>query len=177
VQRWKSEQFPAIRAQAKKDGATIYFADEAGLRSDYHAGTAPDGSRPHRFRWSRTVEGCRRICRDCTFTACPDRQRAQVARPGEADGCRDVTDGRTSRDQRRTSIDHRVPDSSRGVERLVAREDDLAVEATPERRRVDSRWQSIAAPGVRACVSSHRARFSSRVIDPASCDQRRSVRL
>ena len=37
--------FPAIRAEAKKAGATVYFADEAGIRSDYHAGTtwAPVG--------------------------------------------------------------------------------------------------------------------------------------
>jgi transposase len=48
VERWKTEQFPAIRAQAKKDGVTIYFADEAGLRSDDHAGTtwAPVGRTP-----------------------------------------------------------------------------------------------------------------------------------
>lgn len=48
VARWKDEQFPAIRAQAKKDGATVYFADEAGVRSDYHAGTtwAPVGRTP-----------------------------------------------------------------------------------------------------------------------------------
>jgi transposase len=48
VQRWKTEEFPAIRAQAKADGATIYFADEAGIRSDYHAGTtwAPVGRTP-----------------------------------------------------------------------------------------------------------------------------------
>jgi transposase len=48
VERWKSEEFPAIRAQAKADGATIYFADEAGIRSDYHAGTtwAPVGRTP-----------------------------------------------------------------------------------------------------------------------------------
>lgn len=48
VQRWKTEQFPAIRAQARRDGATIYFADEAGIRSDYHAGTtwAPVGRTP-----------------------------------------------------------------------------------------------------------------------------------
>ena len=39
VQRWKDEQFPAIRSQAKAEGATIYFADEAGIRSDHHAGT------------------------------------------------------------------------------------------------------------------------------------------
>jgi transposase len=48
VQRWKDEQFPAIRAQAKAEGATIYFADEAGVRSDYHSGTtwAPVGATP-----------------------------------------------------------------------------------------------------------------------------------
>ena len=48
VERWKREEFPAIREQARKDGATIYFADEAGIRSDYHAGTtwAPVGKTP-----------------------------------------------------------------------------------------------------------------------------------
>jgi transposase len=48
VQRWKDEQFPAIRKAAKAEGATIYFADEAGIRSDYHAGTtwAPVGRTP-----------------------------------------------------------------------------------------------------------------------------------
>ena len=48
VERWKSEEFPAIRAQAKAEGATIYFGDEAGVRSDYHAGTtwAPAGQTP-----------------------------------------------------------------------------------------------------------------------------------
>lgn len=48
VQRWKSEEYPAIRAAAKQDGATIYFADEAGIRSDYHSGTtwAPVGKTP-----------------------------------------------------------------------------------------------------------------------------------
>lgn len=48
VEKWKSEDFPAIRARATAEGATIYFADEAGLRSDYHAGTtwAPLGQTP-----------------------------------------------------------------------------------------------------------------------------------
>jgi transposase len=48
VQRWQDSEFPAIRAQAKAEGATIYFADEAGIRSDYHAGTtwAPVGQTP-----------------------------------------------------------------------------------------------------------------------------------
>jgi transposase len=48
VARWKDEEFPAIRAAAKAEGATIYFADEAGVRSDYHSGTtwAPVGRTP-----------------------------------------------------------------------------------------------------------------------------------
>jgi transposase len=48
VERWKAEQFPAIRAEAATVGATVYFADEAGVRSDHHAGTtwAPVGRTP-----------------------------------------------------------------------------------------------------------------------------------
>jgi len=48
VARWKAETYPAIRAEAAQLGATIYFADEAGVRSDYHAGTtwAPVGHTP-----------------------------------------------------------------------------------------------------------------------------------
>jgi transposase len=48
VARWKAETYPAIREQAAQVGATIYFADEAGVRSDYHAGTtwAPVGHTP-----------------------------------------------------------------------------------------------------------------------------------
>jgi transposase len=48
VARWKAEEYPAIREQAAQVGATIYFADEAGVRSDDHAGTtwAPVGRTP-----------------------------------------------------------------------------------------------------------------------------------
>jgi transposase len=48
VQRWQDTEFPAIRAAAKREAATVYFADEAGIRSDYHAGTtwAPVGATP-----------------------------------------------------------------------------------------------------------------------------------
>jgi len=48
VQRWKDTEFPAIRTGAKAEGATVYFGDEAGIRSDYHAGTtwAPVGKTP-----------------------------------------------------------------------------------------------------------------------------------
>ncbi len=48
VGRWKREEYPAIRAAAEQEGATVYFADEAGIRSDYHAGTtwSPVGQTP-----------------------------------------------------------------------------------------------------------------------------------
>ena len=48
VGRWKNEEYPAIRAQAEAEGATVWFADEAGIRSDYHAGTtwSPVGQTP-----------------------------------------------------------------------------------------------------------------------------------
>lgn len=39
VKRWQSRQFPALRAYAKRLKAKVYFADEAGIRSDYHKGT------------------------------------------------------------------------------------------------------------------------------------------
>jgi transposase len=39
VRRWLEEEYPAIRQQARQVGAEIYFGDEAGVRSDYHAGT------------------------------------------------------------------------------------------------------------------------------------------
>jgi len=48
VTAWKQTEYPAIRAAAAQVGATIYVADEAGIRSDYHAGTtwAPTGQTP-----------------------------------------------------------------------------------------------------------------------------------
>jgi len=48
VATWKAEVYPGIHAQAKAVGATIYFADEASVRSDYHTGTtwAPVGHTP-----------------------------------------------------------------------------------------------------------------------------------
>jgi Winged helix-turn helix len=39
VERWKREAYWAIRADAEAAGAVISFADEAGVRSDYHVGT------------------------------------------------------------------------------------------------------------------------------------------
>jgi transposase len=48
VQRWKNEEYPAIRDAAEAEGGVVWFADEAGIRSDYHAGTtwAPAGQTP-----------------------------------------------------------------------------------------------------------------------------------
>src|SRR3954465_6352736 len=39
VARWKQVEYPRIAAAAKATGGTVYFVDEAGVRSDYHAGT------------------------------------------------------------------------------------------------------------------------------------------
>ena len=48
VERWVNETYPVIAERAKATGATIYFADEAQVRSDYHSGTswAPVGETP-----------------------------------------------------------------------------------------------------------------------------------
>ena len=40
VRRWLAEEYPAIRRLAKQRGATIYWGDEMGLRSDHQAGTS-----------------------------------------------------------------------------------------------------------------------------------------
>jgi transposase len=36
--KWVKEEYPKIRALARKQGADIFFGDEAGMRSDYHSG-------------------------------------------------------------------------------------------------------------------------------------------
>jgi transposase len=48
VARWKANTYPQLRREAAQVGATISFADEAGVRSDDHAGTtwAPVGRTP-----------------------------------------------------------------------------------------------------------------------------------
>jgi len=48
VRQWEEEIYPEIKREAKKVGATIYFADESGIRSDYHTGHtwAPKGETP-----------------------------------------------------------------------------------------------------------------------------------
>src|SRR3954466_13644430 len=39
VHRWKQTEYPTIAAAAQAAGGTVYLVDEAGVRSDYHAGT------------------------------------------------------------------------------------------------------------------------------------------
>jgi transposase len=39
VEAWKTEKFPAIRAEAAKVGAVVLFHHEASIRSDFHSGT------------------------------------------------------------------------------------------------------------------------------------------
>jgi len=45
---WMKREYPAIRRSAKRKKAQIFFGDEAGVRSDAHAGTtwAPVGRTP-----------------------------------------------------------------------------------------------------------------------------------
>jgi transposase len=38
VAKWVKEEYPKIRALARKQDAEIFFGDEAGIRSDYHSG-------------------------------------------------------------------------------------------------------------------------------------------
>jgi hypothetical protein len=48
VRQWETKEFSAIKQQARELEATVFFADEAGIRSDYHIGTtwAPAGQTP-----------------------------------------------------------------------------------------------------------------------------------
>jgi transposase len=48
ITRWKTEEYPRLRARAKKEGADIFFLDEAGVRSDQVLGRtwAPKGKTP-----------------------------------------------------------------------------------------------------------------------------------
>jgi transposase len=39
VESWLKKEFPKIKRQAAKEGAEIFFGDEAGVRSDHHSGT------------------------------------------------------------------------------------------------------------------------------------------
>lgn len=48
VEYWLKKEYPRIRELAQEENATIYFSDEASIRSDFHSGTtwAPKGQTP-----------------------------------------------------------------------------------------------------------------------------------
>jgi transposase len=48
VEAWRKQAYPEIQRLATQEGATIYFGDEASIRSDTHSGTtwAPTGETP-----------------------------------------------------------------------------------------------------------------------------------
>lgn len=48
VRAWVEDEYPKIAEQARKITAEVWFCDESGLRSDYHAGTtwSPRGQTP-----------------------------------------------------------------------------------------------------------------------------------
>lgn len=48
VEKWLRQEYPRIQVRAKRMGAEIFFADEAGVRSDFHSGRtwAPRGKTP-----------------------------------------------------------------------------------------------------------------------------------
>lgn len=62
VQRWVSEEYPAIAARAKREGAGIWWGDETGLRSRHYTGTSysPRGKTPVTMGSGR-VFGCNLI--------------------------------------------------------------------------------------------------------------------
>jgi len=57
VRRWETETYPKIKAQARLAGATLYFADEAGIPSDCHTVTtwAPVGETPVAMATGRRI--------------------------------------------------------------------------------------------------------------------------
>jgi len=48
VRIWKETTYPQIQAEAKATGGSVFFCDEAGVRTDFHSGTtwAPVGQTP-----------------------------------------------------------------------------------------------------------------------------------
>jgi transposase len=59
VAEWKKSVYPKIRKLAAEEGASIFFADEASIRTDHHAGTTwvPVGQTPGRHHDRRAEVG------------------------------------------------------------------------------------------------------------------------
>ena len=67
VKHWLATDYPTIRRRARREGAQIFFADEAGVRSDFHSGTtwgprSCDHGRNGLFNFGLVV--CKRWYRD-----------------------------------------------------------------------------------------------------------------
>lgn len=63
VAEWKQQTFPAIASEAKRLGAVVFFADEAAVRTDYHAGTGVDPVWWTPDLWGTLVPGRSPLCR------------------------------------------------------------------------------------------------------------------
>jgi hypothetical protein len=46
VEQWRTETFPLIDAQAREEGAEIFFGDESAIQLGFHAGTTRGTQRP-----------------------------------------------------------------------------------------------------------------------------------
>jgi hypothetical protein len=59
VEEWKKATYSKIRRLATEEGASIFFEDEASVRTDHHAGTtrAPTGAYPGRRHDRRAQDG------------------------------------------------------------------------------------------------------------------------
>jgi transposase len=94
VRRWKTERYPAIRAEAAEAGATIFFADEAGISFDDHAGTtwAPVGQTPVVTTTGKHIKvniiSAVTVAGALRFTVYPDNFNAE----GFIDFCRRLVD-------------------------------------------------------------------------------------
>jgi Winged helix-turn helix len=88
VKQWLETDYPAIRRRARHAGAQIFFADEAGVRSDFHSGTT----------WGRPPPPDR-------SAACPERRPGAGFRWGRLR--RSAADGSDQPDRRR--VTHHAP--------------------------------------------------------------------
>ena len=97
VAAWKATEYPKIAAEAKKAGATVYFADEASVRSDDPAGTtwAPVGTTPNadgsstRVRWmvasaSRSMWNSTSASRSSVVSTSPLQTTNRSSKPTES---------------------------------------------------------------------------------------------
>jgi len=92
VRRWRTEEFPRIRAEALAAKALVFFGDEAGVRSDYHGGTtwgevghtpvvSTTGARPPRLKQTSRAALGRETALERRATRNSKEARPTSARP------------------------------------------------------------------------------------------------